>query len=274
MDDLIEDGKDGGNNFVFDLLETLPDMIIESLIKCTLPYDYHDSLDADFKRFVRDEMQLTATPGIYANFPCYGGSSKQPGKCMTGKSMRNVLDKAEKYFLATPADAQEVTAMDDYFKAPAKFDDDGNGSVDDSGSVKQRWDNSDKARRLIQEWLSRMEAQYIIGLSQTDQDQHFVHCAVECGWGDDMQARAVPQKYNKKTTYLFAIYNVLTRMEGYGEPMQLVLFPTWKRDTMLFKIATITGHILCSTLWTEGGLNCAFPDNMSEPNASKFPFIK
>ena len=267
MKDLLEDGGDDGNSYVIQLLETLPDMIIESLIKCTLPYNYHNTLDAEFMEFVRDEMQPTATPGIYANFPCFSAKSTRPGMCLTGKRMRVVLDKANTYFHAMSKDQNEVDAIDHFFKAPTEGVDDGTQGL---ASIKKQWGDSDGERATFDEWYTRMEYLYLDDLPEADQDKNFLHCAVECGWGNDVKERAAAHPANKGTTYLFAVYNVLTRKEGYGEMMQLMIFPIWKRDRMLAKIAEITASILCSSLWTEGGLNSAFPGNMPEPNASKF----
>ena len=47
-------------------------MVIESLIKCTLPYDYYKGNDLDLRLLVNNEMRLVETPGIYLNLPNFG----------------------------------------------------------------------------------------------------------------------------------------------------------------------------------------------------------
>ena len=42
---------------------TLPDIIIESLIKNTLPYDYYSGTNLAFNTFVDEEMALSPSPG-------------------------------------------------------------------------------------------------------------------------------------------------------------------------------------------------------------------
>lgn len=77
-----------------------------------------------------------------------------------------------------------VAATNNLFKVLVESDDDGCASDDDPGSVKKRWgdSDSDSACGMFQKWLSRMKAHYTDDLSQTDQNKHFVHCVVECGY--------------------------------------------------------------------------------------------
>ena len=167
------------------------------------------------------------------------------GKCLSGRSLKDVLDSAELYFEDDPADHDQNSSIDAFFK----------GSED---ILERRWGKSERSKIIANEWISRVKEMYLKGLPDADLDERFTRCLAECGWGADMSLRAASHASNTNTTYLFAVYNVLTRRMGFPAPLQLALFPIWTKKVELCRIAEVVGHILCSTYWFDGGLNASW----------------
>ena len=264
--DLLLDDQTNQTWYVDQCLKTLPDSVIESLIKCTLPYDYHKGDDMDLRRFVDDEMQLVATPGIYLNLPNFGKAqgelssmvcNKQSltfaieGKCLSGRNLRDVLDSAELYFKDDPADQDQNSKIDAFFE--------GSGDI-----AERRWGKDETPKIIAKDWITRVKEMYLHALPDVDLDERFTRCLAQCGWGINMTLRAAAHLTNTSTTYIFAPYNVLTRMRGFPAPWQLALFPIWKKNTELCRITEILGHILCSTYWFEGGLNASWAGSFGD----------
>ena len=87
---------------------------------------------------------------------------------------------------------------------------------------------------------------------------------MEIGWAQDIYTRLKTHVNNTSTTPLFGLVNAISRQftaEGgaaFPPPMQFVLFPIWKDDVDLKKIAEILGSVLCSSYWIYGGLSYAW----------------
>ena len=249
---LLEDDGKNGRHYVWNLLLTLPDMIIESLIKNTLPYDYHSGTEVEFKTFVQEEMHWTSTPGIYLNLPNWG--KVKGGKCLNARQMDETTSSVKIYFEDHLSSRQANEDIDVYFSG--------------SATVERRYGDT-RASEIAKEWISRIEKMYLNHSDDDDDQEPFTHCAGECGWGGDMRNCASEHTNNKSTNYLFGVYNVVTRKHGYPEPMQLSLFSIWENNLELCRVAEIVGHILCSTYWLEGGLNPSWAGNFGESTACK-----
>lgn len=237
---------------VFQLLQVLPDPVIESLIKGTLPYDYRTSLDMDFRRFIDREMALTSTPGIYLNIPSWG--VKKEGKGLSRADWNVALKQIGDYLEDDPAHADQNAEIDNYFNSGTAKDD-------------RRFGRSARAKRIAKEWLQAIERMYLVSYGG---DESCIRCPAECGWGGNMLSRASIHSVNAGTLYLFAVYDAVTQRIGFPKPMQLSIFPLWKNDQKLISFAKAAGHILCSTLWFEGGLNSFWPEGMELTQTSEF----
>ena len=194
----------------------------------------------DLVDFVDQEMKLTTTPGIYLNIPNAGYAGE--GKGLSGRQLEKVLDSTTNYFEDYPACNAANSRIDTFFTSEDVVE-------------TRRYIPSDRSRDVARQWISRVREMYLKRLPAADLDEPFTRCLAECGWGSDIRLGATAHPTNIDTTYLFAPYNVLTRMAGFPEPLQLALFLIWTKDVELCRIAEIVGHILCSTFWFEGGLN-------------------
>lgn len=230
-------------------------MVIESLIKNTFALDLFNPLNVSFRSFFASEMALTKTPGIYANLP-NNGHRIPIGAGLTGPGMRDVVDRARRYFDNAPADDQANQLIDDAF-TPRKVIRQG----------ERRWGNSFQAKIIANEWLTAIEELYLNGL--TNQTDHFERCIMEFGWGNDMVERAAQHTRNTSTTYLFAVYHAITHRNNSQSLAQFTVFPIWERNTKLARTAEVLAHILGSSFWFSGGLNCSWAGGFSTPTASK-----
>ncbi|KAL8794921.1 MAG: hypothetical protein Q9195_002503 [Heterodermia aff. obscurata] len=255
--ELLENDQRNKTWYVLQLLKTLPDKIIESLIKGTLSYDYYKGEDLELQAFVDEEMKLTHTPGIYINLPSFGKSNE--GKSLSGRQLGEVLDSVERYIENLPEDMVENSDTDNFFKK---------GEV----TSERRFAKTARSKIITEQWIARVREMYLEGLPPTDLDKPFTRGLVECGWGVNMSIRAGAHPTNHNTTYLFALYNVFTRMRNFQSPLQLALFPIWTQKLELCKIAEIVGHILCSTHWFDGGLNASWAGGFSGIETSSFQY--
>ena len=252
---IIEDEEDDETCYTFQLLMLLPDYIIESLIKNTLAYDY--AKDPKVKAFVNRHMK-THIPyaGIYVNIPTRAppsGSLALSG--MTGQGEFLSSDEAEllikrvgRYVANKPADYGENTKVDNFFKAPKSLPD---PSKRRFSPLNPRW----------QEWLDEFRSIYCKNVPVSERFTRFQRCPMEVGWSQNIPKRLKDHMDNGCTTPIFGVVNAMTRQpttqEGFGfpEPWQLALFPVWKRDITLARVAEAVGSILCSSYWCYGGLN-------------------
>lgn len=205
----------------------------------------------DLVAFVDEEMKLTSTPGIYLILPNAGEGK---GKCLSGRQLQDALNSIEQYFNNYPADNDKNSKIDTFFTS-------------DEVVHERRWGRSETSKIVAREWIAKVKRIYLERLPDTDLDEPFTRCLAECGWGSDIRLGATAHPTNIDTTYLFAPYNVLTRMLGFPEPLQLTLFPIWTKNVELFRIAEIVGYILCSTHWFEGGLNASWAGDFSHIEA-------
>ena len=173
---------------------------------------------------------------------------------MTGREVQEVTSSVQKYFDNDPKYVDENEAIDALF-TPRRADDD---------PAARRFRSSDTVKKTIAEWILKIESMYLANLPSKEFGENFVHCATECDWGNNMSGRARAHLLDQGTSYIFAVYNAITRQLGCPPPKQVALFLIWMRDPDLCNIAEIVGNILCSTLWIEGGLNCEWPGGFGD----------
>lgn len=252
---IIEDEEDDETCYTFQLLMLLPDCIIESLIKNTLAYDYAN--DPKVKAFVIRRMK-THVPyaGIYVNIPTrapppgsltFSGSTGQ-GEFLSSDEAELLMKRIGRYVANQSADYGENSKVDNFFKA-AKPGTNPNERRFSPGNA--RWS----------EWLKEFRSIYCRRMPVSERSTPFRRCPMEVGWSKDIPERLKSHIKNGGITPIFGVVNAMTRQpttqEGFSfpEPWQLALFPVWKRDTTLARVAEAVGSILCSSYWCYGGLN-------------------
>ena len=251
---IIEDEEDMNTCYTLQLLMQLPDCIIKSLIKNTLAYDY--ARDPEVKGFVNRHMKpYIRYAGIYVNIPtrslpagslALSGTTGR-GEFLSSDEVERLIKRVERYIANKPADYVENSNVDCYFK--------GAKSTPEPRRIfspeNPRW----------QEWLRELRSIYCKNVPLSERSTPFQRCPMEVGWSKDIPERLKSHMKNGGTTPIFGVVNVMTRQptaqEGFGfpEPWQLALFPIWKRDIKLARVAEAVGSILCSSYWCYGGLN-------------------
>ena len=215
----------------------------------------------DLQLFVNNQMGLVETPGIYLSLPNYGKDkgkvssmvcnttfTKQllifaaEGKCLSGRQLKGVLADMDDYYEDSPADEDKNRKIDAFFTGAKEI-------------AERRWGKDETSKTTAKDWIGRVKEMYLQGLPDADLDERFTRCLAQCGWGNNIALQAAAHTTNVDTTDLFAPYNALTRRVGFEAPLQLTLFPIWKKKAELCRVAEIVGHILCSAYWFEGGLN-------------------
>ncbi len=252
---IIEDEEDDETCYTFQLLMLLPDCIIKSLIQNTLAYDY--AKDKEVKGFVNRHMK-THIPyaGIYVNIPTRSpppGSLALSGVTGEGEFLscdeaERLIKRVERYIANRPANYVENTKVDCFLKASKSTPEPSKRKFSPTNS---RW----------QIWLNNMRSIYCKNVPASERSIPFQRCPMEVGWSQNIPTRLKDHISNGNTTPIFGVVNAMTRQpttqEGFGfpEPWQLVLFPVWKRDMKLARVAEAVGSILCSSYWCYGGLN-------------------
>ena len=252
---IIEDEEIDKTCYTFQLLMQLPDCIIKSLIQNTLAFDYANSTEV--QGFVIRHMK-TRIPyaGIYVNIvrrglppgslTLYGAVPK--GEFLSCDEAELLIKRAERYTENQPPNWAENTRVDNHFK-PSK-----NVPVTSErkfSPTNARW----------KEWLDQFRSIYCKNVPTSERSTRFKRCPMEVGWSQDIPKRLKNHRENGSTTPIFGLVNAMTRQpmsqEGFGfqEVWQLALFPVWKRDAKLARVAEAVGSILCSSYWCYGGLN-------------------
>lgn len=257
---LIDDYKND-NGRVFQLLLLLPDHIIRSLIRNTLSYDlYHDP---DVKIFVHTRMKVNKSrpcAGIYLNVarritPQTTLMAKaihpDAGKWLTYEEIQRMMAKVDMYIKNDPdVNSQTQNYLLDKSLPLGKF------TMSD-----RRWEISASSAVKVREWLNIVDQQFCNDVDLADRDKPFVRCPYEVGWAQHIPDRLKQHLNNANSTAIFEMVNAITRQSkkeggaGFPEPLQLMLFPIWKDDKILPKLAEILGSVLCSSYWVYGGLN-------------------
>ena len=256
-------GDEGKEKFVYQLLHSLPNEVINSLIRNTLALDIQT--DPAVKKFVDDEMmprQMRSMAGIYINIarrslPVVPGQ-KDPhvGKWMTANQVKSLIAKV-KCYRNNNTDKQSVETNREIDNAC--------GSFNSSYLTDRRFPlTSADSRDKVRDWLDLIESQYVTGIDPNNEDVPFQRCPMEVGWAQDINTRLKQHINNTSTTPLFGLVNAISRLSvkdggaAFPKPLQLILFPIWKNNEDLKRIAEILGSVLCSSYWIYGGLNYAW----------------
>ena len=240
--------------YTLQLLTQLPDCIIKSLIRNTLAFDYAN--DPNVQMFVSRHMRTsTAYAGIYVNIIRRGlptgslalSGTMGKGDFLSCEEAEKLIKRVERYIANKPADYTVNTRVDNYFKT-AKTPDSSERKFNPTNA---RWP----------EWLDQFRSIYCNNVPASERSTRFKRCPMEVGWSQDIPKRLKAHRENGNTTNIFGVVNAMTRQpaaqEGFSFPevWQLALFPVWKRDPRLARVAEAVASILCSSYWCYGGLN-------------------
>ena len=244
-DCLIED-HENEHRYMFQLACMLPDEVIVSLIRNTLPSDYMSNSSKNLKSFVDHSMNL-ATPcaGIYLSTttradqigymqsPSQQPSAKLMGKWLSSNEVAQMLYRVEMYILEWKTD-WENTALDN---------------------------QTTTATSRIEAWVAETRRLYCTNIAPAHADKFFLRCPSEVGFAGNITERLAEHVDNAKTTPIFGLVNTITQQPAsqrgfdFPAPWGVVLWPLWLRDPTLVHVAEAFGRVLCSAYWHEGGFN-------------------
>ena len=245
--ELLLRDKKGKTHVVASLLALLPDKIIVALLGGELPLQYH--VDGEVRWFVEKCMTLDDTPGIYVNL-----LHNVDHRWLSSQDLEALIAKLERYLeversgLPRADQAAIDSRLSTWFPRPHES--------------KLRWLQGQPGGRpetIIREWIDKVKEIYC--KEPIDVTTAFRMGPAEVGWASNTRARCRQHLNNSSTTYLWGLLNAICRTSkpsgfAFPKPMQLVLFPIWKRDEMLCKVGEVVGSMLCSSYWYLGGLNC------------------
>ena len=259
---LLADDEEKGK-YVYQLLHLLPDQVITSVIRNTLARDARTNRAV--KSFVVSEMtprEMSPMAGIYINIARRSDLvlpqqvDPHAGKWLTPNQVKSLIDKVEVY-MANKSDAQSLTTNASIDNAVGRFN--SQYKTDRRFSL-----DSSQSRSRVLEWVKTIESQYWTNINPGDRDIPFLRCPMEVGWAQDINSRLKAHVNNGATTPLFGLVNAISRLPikdggaAFPKPLQLILFPIFKDDGDLKRIAEILGSVLCSSYWIYGGLNYAW----------------
>ena len=249
--------------YVYQLLHLLPDQVIRSVIRNTLSRDARTN--PAVKSFVDSEMiprEMSPMAGIYINIARRSNLvlpqqvDPHAGKWLTPNQVKSLIDKV-KIYVANRSDQQSLTTNTSIDNAVGRFN--SQFPTDRRFAL-----DSSQYRSRVLEWVKTIESQYWTNINPGYLDIPFLRCPMEVGWAQDINSRLKAHVNNGSTTPLFGLVNAISRLPikdggaAFPKPLQLILFPVFKDDDDLKRIAEILGSVLCSSYWIYGGLNYAW----------------
>ena len=259
----LVDDHENGDHYMYQLACMLPDVVIESLIRNTLPSDYASNSSKALKSFVDYHMNpVVSYAGIYLNITTRAGRigykqlpNQQPsanlmGKWLSSNEVTQMLDRVEMYIGNRKTDEWENTALDNHFLKT---------SPTTTATSKRRfeWKKEDR----IGGWVTEVRRLYCTNIAPADADKPFLRCPSEVGFTGNIPKRLADHVGNASTTPIFGLVNGITQQPAsfrgfdFPTPWGVVVWPLWLRDQRLARVAEAFGHVLCSSYWHEGGFN-------------------
>ena len=255
---LIDDYEQGDHH-MFQLACMLPDEVIVSLIRNTLPSDYKSNSSQVLRSFVDHEMNPTSQyAGIYLNITTRAGkfgflplptTTRMMGKWLSSNEVAHMLDRVQRYMENKQADESENTALENCF----------NKNTPEITATHTR--KFLKKEDRLSEWVAEMRRLYCTNIAPADSDKLFLRCPSEVGYTANIPKRLSEHASNSSITPIFGLVNAITAQPAsrggfdFPTPWGVVLWPLWERDTTLARVAESFGTVLCSSYWYEGGFN-------------------
>ncbi len=204
--------------YMYQLSFLLPDFIIESLIKNTLPHDYFK--DQRVRTFVDRHMNINLSeyPGIYVNIVTRAAThvgfrnvmaapSTNVGEWLTPNEVDRMLAKVEKYVANNQQDFLENTTIDNVFR----------NVVTTKGLPDRRYaSGAPKQTKRWHEWMDAIREEYCTCVATSDADTRFIRCPCEVGWSENIFRRCEDHIGNRDTTPIFGLLNAITRQSRYS----------------------------------------------------------
>ncbi|KAL8832917.1 MAG: hypothetical protein Q9170_004664 [Blastenia crenularia] len=254
---MLED-RSKGTHYVSLLLMSLPKHIIESLIKGTLPCDRYRR--SSVKDFVLKHMRSGDYPAIYINYLVHPPASILPG----------VNPQHAGKWLSTSQINRALTAHEAYI---ADTDPKTNDLIDKQFGRKmgsREWADTAIKKEKGRVYTKTIRAQFCTGIDPKKIDVPHQRAPCEVGVSKNCKRRIADHTNNRETTYIFGYNNAFNRLSisqggfGFGEPFSAILFPIWKPDLLLARVAEILGSMLTGSYAELGGYNCTQAGTFSD----------
>ena len=256
----IVDDYDNGHNTVFLQLLSLPDYIIESLIKNTICYDKHH--DERIAQYIESQMCAIEFPRVYLNVssrdvcgPNAVNDDRNKGRWLSAEEAKDLMMSIKHYLREGTSYNQRADDFDNILDQGGR---ETAGSAQDVTS--RRYAPTSNAVASMREWADITEQRYIDNVLPVHQDIPFRRTPMEVGWAMNGQDRLKHHLHNGNTTHIYGYLNawsqhILPPGSSFPQPQQFTLFRVWAKDLRLAQVTEIAASMLCSSYITEGGLN-------------------
>ncbi|MCJ1248580.1 hypothetical protein MMC30_005798 [Trapelia coarctata] len=253
---------------VFTQLCTIPEVVLQSLIRNTIIYD------AESNRAIREDLQrrkaAAPTPGIYVNALCHSSSAdpEDRGKWLHTNNLRELVKDCRAYLERNDKSDKFSVFFDELFSPAINSE----LAAICNNPKQRRYAQTKRSQEILCDWIEEIYAEFSDS-SMPHIEQFIPHLRVpmEVRWSGNIQGRLPAHMSNASTTYIWGFVNCWIRklmpcrgeLGNFGPPIQFKLFDVWDHDT-LPQVSEVLGSILCSSHYFSGGYNCALAGGMKQ----------
>ncbi|MCJ1364708.1 hypothetical protein MMC16_003823 [Acarospora aff. strigata] len=265
---LVEDRRSEQFSVYLQLI-SLPTILLKSLIKNTLPYDY---LHSDEVRSAVDRyMRVTNHPGVYCQALATRGKiaggtpSSDAGKGWSRDQVEQLCKDIDLYLDRSPEGDKWGLEVDNVIRSGIQ-----NYKEPAEDLNNRRYclnSRREEQRRTLTAWKDLLRSQQSFSVSSHfNGAEHSVRSRMEVGWSVDQESRLKDHENNGQTTQLWGIGQALSRLNWpaqFSSPHQWSLFRVWAQDVRLAQLSEHLGSMLCSAYAWDGGFNCTEAGNVA-----------
>lgn len=224
--------RDNGTFHVVSLLYTLPPDVTISLIQGTLPYDIlRNQSISDF----HDQFMLPSDhPGIFltmlarSDASLLDGDDDDQGLWLSPTQVERILDAFQAY-LHNGSTGNEIEL--DYTHEVALLE----------------WSDTPEKKEQAKQWCEYMRLTYCDTVKPMKHSDHHRRCPTEVAYSENLAGPASKPGNAAPATRISSFLNIFglfSKSHGgveFGAPSTVLLFPIWRKDDQLARVAEILG---------------------------------
>ena len=259
----ICDDLDDQTFYVYIQLLGLPTRVLESLIRNTITSDV--VTDPEIREFCNTSMESHYCPGVYLNVLALPSAvranpsnspSGNAGKWLTPSQAHELAEAARMYAGKDNAANQYAEEIDGIFsgtRVSVK-------TINARQPEDRRYLMSDSASEELKTWSVAIDDQFYKNVAVQNLHMPHLRCPTEVGWSLVVGDRQKGYVKNASTPSIYGFTNAWIQHKLSANSTdfpilhQFSLFRVWKEEG-LPQITETLASLLCSSSWTEGGMN-------------------